>query len=69
MYVELILVGQQGRRRTGDKVEKWDKLCTRKEDGGLGFRNFRLFNLAMLGKIDCRLITNPYALVCRVTRS
>jgi hypothetical protein len=29
---------------------KWDKVCNSKEIGGLGIRDLRAFNIALLGK-------------------
>ena len=29
---------------------KWDTLCVPKLDGGLGFRNLHIFNIALLAK-------------------
>ncbi|CAN1151467.1 Putative ribonuclease H protein At1g65750 [Linum perenne] len=29
---------------------RWERLCVRKEDGGMGFKDMHAFNLAMLGK-------------------
>ena len=37
-----------------------------KENGGLGFKDFTLFNQAMLGKQAWRLIENPQSLVAKV---
>ena len=47
----------------------WDRLCVRKEFGGLGFRNFHSINLAMLGKHGWNIISNPDALACRVLKA
>lgn len=47
----------------------WDNMTRHKHAGGLGFRNLRDFNLAMLGKQCWRLITNADSLVARVYKA
>lgn len=47
----------------------WDRLTKHKDAGGLGFRDFRDFNLAMLGKQAWRLIINPDSLVSRIYKA
>ena len=37
----------------------WDKLATPKVQGGMGFREFQKFNLALLGKHGWRFLTDP----------
>ena len=44
-------------------------LCTRKEKGGLGFRDLNLFNLALLARQGWRLLTSPDSLCARVLRA
>jgi hypothetical protein len=46
-----------------------EKLCTRKENGGLGFRDLHLFNLAMLARQGWRLISNLESLCAQVLRA
>ena len=41
----------------------WDKLCDSKEEGGLGFRQLKPFNLALLAKQGWRLQTQHESLV------
>ena len=41
----------------------WDKVCLKKDDGGLSFRSFHCFNLAMLGKHGWHFIADPDALI------
>ena len=44
----------------------YERLLKTKERGGLGFRNLKLFNLALLAKQGWRLQTNSSSLFCRV---
>lgn len=46
----------------------WDKLATPKEKGGMGFREFGNFNLALLGKHGWRFLTHPDSLCSRVLK-
>ncbi|XP_058741168.1 uncharacterized protein LOC131613523 [Vicia villosa] len=43
----------------------WDKLACPKRDGGLGFRDFWAFNLAMVAKQGWKLLSDPVSLVSR----
>lgn len=47
----------------------WDRLAKNKAVGGMGFRNFRDFNMAMLGKQGWRLATKPESLSFRVYKA
>ncbi|XP_074303811.1 uncharacterized protein LOC141638297 [Silene latifolia] len=47
----------------------WSKLARPKGIGGLGFRDFRMFNLALLGKQGWRLITNSTSLWSRLMQA
>lgn len=49
--------------------KSWDKLCTSKNCGGLGFRDLEAYNLALLGKQLWRIITNKSSLLARVYKS
>ena len=46
----------------------WDKLCVSKALGGMGFRNLKMFNQAMLAKVGWRIIDNPGSLLSRVLK-
>lgn len=61
--------GSGGDTSKGIKWMSWRKICVRKEVGGRGFRDLHLFNVAMLGKISWRFITDPQALVSRVYKA
>ena len=47
----------------------WEKMCTPKKDGGLGFRDLKTFNLALLSKQGQHLQTNTHSLVHRVLKA
>ncbi len=67
------LIAQYWWRQNTDKRKihwlKWDKLCTAKEDGGLGFRNLHMFNTALLSKQCWRLLDNHQSLFFRVFKA
>ncbi|XP_042939551.1 uncharacterized protein LOC122274591 [Carya illinoinensis] len=44
----------------------WEQLSSGKELGGLGFRDFQSFNLAMFSKQSWRMLQDPTSLVTRV---
>jgi len=45
---------------------KWERLCEAKEVGGLGFKEIKKFNEALLAKQVWRMINNPDSLCYRV---
>ncbi|KAL8132867.1 hypothetical protein AgCh_008374 [Apium graveolens] len=48
--------------------KKWDLLSKSKSDGGMGFRDFKAFNLALLAKQCWRLVINPSSFWARVLK-
>ena len=44
-------------------------MCAPKEKGGLGFRDLKAYNLALLAKQGWRLQNNPHSLVYRVLKA
>lgn len=47
----------------------WDSLSTPKCFGGLGFKDLRCFNLALLAKQGWKLLSNPTTLISRVLKA
>lgn len=55
-----------GSQNESIKWMSWERLCKIKEDGGLGFKRLRSFNIAMLAKQAWRLINNVNSLVTQL---
>jgi len=47
----------------------WDKVCREKEDGGLGIKNLKAFNLTLLGKWEWRICNEINSLWVKVLSS
>lgn len=47
----------------------WDRLCTPKKFGGMGFKHVHSFNLALLEKQGWRILSNPSCLMARIMRA
>ncbi|MCH84971.1 RNA-directed DNA polymerase (Reverse transcriptase), partial [Trifolium medium] len=55
-----------GNDNKGIRWLAWDKLACSKEEGGLGFRDFQMFNMAMVAKQGWNFIIKPTSLVARI---
>ncbi|XP_024632136.1 uncharacterized mitochondrial protein AtMg00310-like [Medicago truncatula] len=53
----------------GIKWMAWEHMACPKEFGGMGFRNFKAFNIAMVAKQGWSLLSTPESLVARVFKS
>lgn len=60
------LASRNGR---GIHWQSWERLSKHKVTGGLGFRNFRDFNLDMLGKQAWTFITRPDSLASKIYKA
>ena len=47
----------------------WDKLCQRKSDGGMEFKDLKAFNLASQVKQGWRIVQNPSSLLHKVLKA
>jgi hypothetical protein len=58
-----------GNDNRGIRWLAWDKLACPKEDGGLGFRDFHSFNMAMVAKQGWNFMHHPSSLVARIYKA
>lgn len=47
----------------------WQRLCNPKAQGGMGFRDLKIFNQSILAKQGWRLVHQPDSLVCKVLKA
>lgn len=59
----LVAGGDENRRKMHRR--KWEDIAIPKCDGGMGFRDFELFNQTILAKQGWHLLTNPDSLHAR----
>lgn len=55
--------------KKGVKLETWESLCKGKGEGGMGFRNLHIFNIAMLGKLGWRIQKNTTSLLSCILKA
>jgi hypothetical protein len=58
-----------GVNNKGIKWLAWDRLTFPKAFGGMGFRDFRSFNLAMIAKQGWNIMTKPHSLVSKIFKA
>jgi hypothetical protein len=58
-----------GGNSRGIKWMSWERVACPKEFGGMGFRNFKAFNLAMVAKQGWSFLFNPDSLVARIYKA
>ncbi|KAK2438202.1 hypothetical protein QL285_023013 [Trifolium repens] len=58
-----------GANNNGIKWLAWDRMTHAKSQGGMGFRDLRNFNLAMIAKQGWNIMTKPYSLVAKIYKA
>ena len=61
--------GSGGTSNSSIKWKNWERLCARKENGGVGFCRIHLFNIAMLAKQGWRLLSRLNSLVACIFKA
>jgi len=47
----------------------WERLSTPKVFGGMGFKSFKAFNMYMVDKQTCKMVSNPKSLFTRLLKA
>ena len=63
------MVGHGRSSNRGINWLSWKKLSMHKTQGGMGFKDLSMFNLAMLGKQGWKVIWEPDSLVSRIFKA
>jgi hypothetical protein len=58
-----------GANNNGIKWLAWDRMTHAKSQGGMGFRDLRNFNLAMIAKQGWNIMTKPHSLVAKIYKA
>jgi ribonuclease HI len=58
-----------GANNKGIRWLAWDRLSIPKNQGGMGFRDLRNFNLALIAKQGWNIMTKPHTLVAKIYKS
>ncbi|CAN0915489.1 Uncharacterized mitochondrial protein AtMg00310 [Linum grandiflorum] len=61
-----------GTKTTGGKGVawmRWERLCVKKDEGGMGFKDLHAYNMSMVGKQGCKFMNSPNALVTRIFKA
>ncbi|CAJ2667228.1 unnamed protein product, partial [Trifolium pratense] len=61
--------GGGGNNNKGIHWLAWDRLACPKAKGGLGFRNFEAFNMAMVAKQAWNIVQNPDSLAAKLVKA
>ncbi|XP_058726136.1 uncharacterized protein LOC131597455 [Vicia villosa] len=58
-----------GRNNKGIRWLAWDRMTSSKSEGGMGFRDFKAFNMAMVAKQGWNIVSKPDTLVARIFKA
>ncbi|XP_058723913.1 uncharacterized protein LOC131595539 [Vicia villosa] len=65
----LIHFGGGGRNNKGIRWLAWERMTSSKSEGGMGFRDFKAFNMAMVAKQGWNILAKPNSLVARIFKA
>ncbi|XP_058753532.1 uncharacterized mitochondrial protein AtMg00310-like [Vicia villosa] len=58
-----------GHHNKGIRWMSWERMTSLKSEGGMGFRDFKAFNLAMIAKQGWNFLSKPNSLVAKIFRA